>query len=107
MAERPRIKIPASVKKGEVFQVKTLLNHPMESGLRKDENGQLIPRKILNRFSCKANGREVFSADMATAVSANPFVTFNLRLEETSRLEFSWVDDDGTVTSETIEVQVQ
>lgn len=107
MAEKPRIRIPTSVKKGEVFQVKTLLKHPMESGNRKDEAGKPIPRKILNRFACRVNGKEVFGADFNTSVSADPFLTFNLRLEETSKIEFAWYDDEGSVTSETVEVAVQ
>ncbi len=107
MAEKPRIKIPASVKKGEVFQVKTLLKHPMESGLRKDDGGKPVPRKIINRFVCKADGKEVFASDFNTAVSADPFLTFHLRLEKSAKLELSWYDDDGSVISETVEVEVK
>jgi sulfur-oxidizing protein SoxZ len=106
MAEKPRIKVPATVKAGEVFEVKTLLKHPMEPGVRKDESGKTIPRKIINKFVCKANGREVFSADLFPATAADPFLTFKLKLKETSKLELSWIDDDGTVTSEIVEVQV-
>jgi sulfur-oxidizing protein SoxZ len=106
MAEKPRVKVPASVKPGEVFEVKTLLKHPMEPGVRKDASGNTIPRKIINRFACKANGREVFAADLFPATAADPFLTFHLRLKETSKLEFSWTDDDGSVTSKTVEVKV-
>lgn len=106
MAEKPRIKVPASVKPGEIFEVKTLLNHPMESGLRKDEAGNTQPRKIINKFTCKANGREVFAADLFPATAANPFIIFKLKLAATSKLELSWTDDDGSVISETVEVQV-
>jgi len=105
MAEKPRIKVPASVKAGEVFEVKTLIKHPMEPGVRKDDSGNTIPRKIINKFTCKANGREVFAADLFPATAADPFLTFKLKLKETAKLEFAWQDDDGTVTSETIEVQ--
>jgi sulfur-oxidizing protein SoxZ len=106
MAEKPRIKVPASAKKGEVFEVKTLLKHPMEPGVRKDESGKTIPRKIINKFVCKANGRQVFAVDMFPSTAADPFLTFKLKLNETSKLEFSWIDDDGSVISETVEVQV-
>ena len=104
---KPRIKVPATVKSGQIFEVKTLLIHPMESGLRKDEAGKLIPRKIINKFSCKANGREVFSADLFPATAADPFIIFKLRLKETSKLEFSWRDDDGKVVAKTVEVRVE
>ena len=107
MAEKPRIKIPASVRKGEVFQVKTLLKHPMESGLRKDETGKPHPRKIIHRFVCSADGRELFAADFNTAVSADPFLTFHLRLERSTTLEFAWHDDDGSVVSEKVPITVE
>lgn len=106
MADKPRLKVPASVKPGEVFEVKTLLKHPMEPGVRKDASGKTIPRKIINKFVCKANGREVFVADLFPATAADPYLSFRLRLKETSKLEFSWIDDDGTVTSQTVEVKV-
>ncbi len=106
MAEKPRIRLPATVKKGEVFQVKTLVKHAMESGNRKDESGATLPRKILNKFVCKANGKEVFSSDFNTSVSADPFLTFYLKLEETSKLQFEWYDDDGSVITETVDVTV-
>ncbi len=107
MLEKPRIRMPASVKKGEVFQVKTLIKHPMESGNRKDAAGATIPRKILSRFECKANGKVAFSADFNTSVSADPFLTFALRLEETSKLEFTWHEDGGDSITETVTVEVK
>ena len=39
MAEKPRLKLPAEAKKGEVIEIKTLLPHVMESGQRKDKDG--------------------------------------------------------------------
>lgn len=106
MAEKPRIKVPASVKSGEAFEVKTLLTHPMESGLRKDESGKPIPRKIINKFTCKANGREVFAAELFPATAANPFIIFKMKLTQPAKLEFSWRDDDGSVIAEAVDVQV-
>jgi sulfur-oxidizing protein SoxZ len=47
MAEKPRLKLPAEAKKGEVIEIKTLLPHVMESGQRKDKDGNAIPRKII------------------------------------------------------------
>jgi len=34
---KARVKVPKSIKKGEVFQVKTLISHKMETGQRKDK----------------------------------------------------------------------
>ena len=51
MAEKPRVKLPKDAKKGEVVQIKTLISHVMETGLRKDQAGNTIPRKIINKFT--------------------------------------------------------
>lgn len=106
MAEKPRIKIQKTAKKGEIVQIKTLVSHTMESGQRKDAAGNTIPRKIINKFSCTFNGAPVFSADIEPAVAANPYLQFAAKVEESGTFRFSWTDDDGTVTTadETITV---
>ena len=70
---KPRIKIPKSAAAGDIITIKTLLSHPMESGQRKDKDGEVIPRMIVNKFSCEFNGKPVFSCDIDAAVSANPY----------------------------------
>jgi sulfur-oxidizing protein SoxZ len=99
MAEKPRIKLPKDAKKGEVIEIKTLIAHIMETGLRKDQDGKVIPRKIINKFTCEFNGRPVFSVDIEPAVAANPYMQFTAKVEESGTFRFTWVDDDGTVTT--------
>jgi sulfur-oxidizing protein SoxZ len=99
MAEKPRIKIPKEAKKGEVIQIKTLISHTMESGQRKDPQGKTIPRRIINRFTCEFNGQPVFSMNLESAISANPYIQFAAKVEENGTFRFSWTDDDGTVTT--------
>ena len=101
-----RIRLPQSVKKGEVFEVKTLITHVMESGQRRDTAGQVIPRKILNKFTCAYNGKEVVQVDMAPAIAANPYLAFFVTATESGTLEFAWTDDDGTVFKETAKITV-
>jgi sulfur-oxidizing protein SoxZ len=95
----PRVQLPGIVAMGEVFQVKTLIGHQMETGLRHDAKGDVIPRKIINKFVCRHNGTQVFSADLHEAVAANPFIEFHLRATESGRLEFVWEEDGGAVYS--------
>ncbi|SDA99753.1 thiosulfate oxidation carrier complex protein SoxZ [Sinorhizobium sp. NFACC03] len=95
----PRVLVPGSVSRNEVFQVKAIIQHEMETGLRTDSAGQVIPRKIINRFVCRYGGVEVFRADLHEAVSANPFLEFYLRATESGRLEFIWEEDGGAVYS--------
>ncbi len=93
----PRVVVPSAAAKGEVFQVKTIISHQMETGLRHDDQGQVIPRKIINRFVCRYGGVVVFSVDLHEAISANPFFEFYLRATESGLLEFIWEEDGGGV----------
>jgi sulfur-oxidizing protein SoxZ len=97
MAVRPRIKLDRKeAKKGDIVEVKALVSHVMESGQRRDSAGKPIPRKILNKFTCTVNGKQVFAADFEPAVSANPYIQFKFRAEESGPVVLTWVDDDGT-----------
>ena len=96
MAERPRIKMPKYARKGEIIEIKTLVGHLMESGQRKDQNGKIIPRQIINAFACTFNGKPVFSCDLESSIAANPYVQFSVRVEESGTFGFLWTDDDGT-----------
>ena len=95
----PRIRMPATAKAGEVVEVKTLISHEMETGQRRDANGQVVPRKIINKFTVAFNGKPVMTADWGTGVSANPYQSFFVRVSETGTFTFTWLDDDGTVTT--------
>ena len=97
MADKPRIKLPKEAAKGEVIQIKTLVSHVMESGQRKDAQGKPIPRKIINKFACEFNGKPVFSCALEPAISANPYIQFDAKVEEAGTFKFSWTDDDGSV----------
>ncbi|MFZ0651216.1 MAG: thiosulfate oxidation carrier complex protein SoxZ [Pseudolabrys sp.] len=99
MAEKPRLKLQTEAKKGEVIEIKTLLPHVMESGQRKDKDGNPIPRKIINKFACEFNGKPVFSVNLDPAIAANPYMQFNAKVEESGTFKFAWTDDDGTITT--------
>jgi len=62
VAPMPRVQVPSAATKGEIFQVKAIISHQMETGLRKDHEGNVIPRLIINKFVCRYNGVDVFSS---------------------------------------------
>ena len=101
-----RVRVPKTAKKGEIMEIKTLISHKMETGQRKDSKGNKIPRKILNKFVCTYNGKQVFASDWHPAISANPYLSFFVRAEDSGTLEFSWTDDDGTVYRTSASLQV-
>lgn len=93
----PRVRLPERVRKGEVIEIRTVVSHPMESGQRRDAEGRLVPRRILNRFTCHLGEALVFEAKLEPAIAANPFISFHMRAEASGQLVFAWTDDDGTV----------
>ena len=93
---KPRLKLPKTAKAGEVITIKTLINHPMETGQRKDKKGNKIPRKIINKFTCEFEGQTVFDCDIQPAISANPYFEFNAKPMKSGTFKFTWVDDDGS-----------
>ena len=105
-AIKPRVKVPATAHVGEVINIKTLVRHRMESGERRDEAGEIIPRLIINSFKVLFNEELVFEAAMGTAVSANPYFEFSARVTESGTFTFIWVDDrdESTTLDASIEV---
>lgn len=96
MASKPRVKVPKKASVGDVIVIKTLISHKMDTGLRKNKKGEIIPRKIINKFTASFNDDVVFSADIDPAVSANPYFEFNARVDQSGTFKFVWLDDDGT-----------
>lgn len=96
---RVLLNIAKTAKPGEIVEVKLLISHPMESGQRRDEGGQIVPRNVINRFRCTYGGAEVLSLDLHPAIAANPFLSFSLRADKTGPVEMEWVDDEGVAGS--------
>ena len=92
---KPRVKVPKEVSIDEIIEIKTLIRHPMHSGRMKDNNGQIIPRQIINSFSAKFNGKEVFQMDLEPSISTNPFIVFQYKVKESGTFDFEWIDDNG------------
>ncbi|AFO90961.1 thiosulfate oxidation carrier complex protein SoxZ [Phaeobacter inhibens] len=97
---KPRVKVPKKATAGEAVTIKTLISHKMESGQRKDKEGNVIPRSIINRFTCEFNGESVVDVTMEPAISTNPYFQFDATVPEAGDFVFTWYDDDGSVYTE-------
>jgi sulfur-oxidizing protein SoxZ len=91
---KPRLRVPANAKKGEVVEVKTLITHPMETGQRKDADGKLIPRLIVSSLAVTYNDKPVMDVRLEPAIAANPYLSFFVKVEESGTLKFIWTDDN-------------
>ena len=102
----PRVRVPSTASAGETVTIKTLISHPMESGQRKDAEGNTIPRHIINRFLVTFNDETVLDVDIDPAVSTNPYFEFEATIPETGTMTFTWFDDDGSEYTESAEITV-
>ena len=89
------IKLRATVK-GSTGEVRVLMPHPMESGLRRAPSGQLIPARHITSVVLSLNGRPVIEGALGSAVSANPLFAFQLEgVKAGDRLTVAWQDNTG------------
>ena len=104
---KPLINIPRKVKRGADFDIRILLSHPMESGQRRDDVGKAIPRDIIHSVRCTYAGEDIIRLDLFPAIAANPFLVFSARAVESGPLVFTWTDDQGVTTFDTVDLVVE
>ena len=104
---RALINVPAKAKRGEIIEIKTLIQHPMETGFRVGYNGVLIPRDIVQTFVCTYNGEEIFRAELSSAIAANPFVSFTAIAMESGEIAFKWTGDKDFAAEEVAKITVE
>ena len=93
---RRRLKVPKSANKGEIITIKTMAEHVMEPGVRRDpETGVIYPKKIIDTVICRFNGMQIFKSQWYSGVSANPFMSFKMKAITSGLVEVEWVDDYG------------
>ena len=100
------LNVPKQARRGEAVEIKLLINHPMETGQRRDETGQIVPRNIIKDVVCTYGGAEVVRLELFPAISANPFLHFAARAETSGPVVLTWTDDLGAVQTETVQVEV-
>jgi|SRR5271165_5368041 len=101
------INVPAKARRGEIIEIKTLISHVMETGYRRSNSGEPIPRDIINAFVCTYNGDVVFRAELFPAIAANPFMSFFTVATESGVITLSWTDDKGATEVRTAKITVE
>lgn len=95
MSARARLTVPERLRAGEDFEVRLLLQHPMETGLRVDADGRRLPRDIVQEVEALLDGQPVWRVRLHPAVAANPYLAFWLRIDQPARLEVIWRGERG------------
>lgn len=98
MAQPMRIRATMA---GDVADVKVLMNHPMETGLRKDaKTGQLVPAHFIQEVNATVNGTVVLAADIGSGVSKNPYLGFKVKGPKAGdKIVVNWTDNTGDKNS--------
>ncbi|MGD8570103.1 MAG: thiosulfate oxidation carrier complex protein SoxZ [Gammaproteobacteria bacterium] len=83
--------------KGDVTEVKALMSHVMETGLRKDKKtGKKIPAHFIKEVKCDHNGKQVLLANWSVAVSKNPYLSFKFKGgKKGDTVTIAWNDNKG------------
>lgn len=90
---------------GDITEVQTLIQHPMDTGLVKDSRGEPIPAHFIQKLKFEWNGKDVFVADWGTAVSKDPYVKFSFKgAKKGDELKISWTDNKGASDTTTAKI---
>lgn len=100
------IKVPPTARRGEVIEIHTTIGHPMETGYRPGADGKILPRNIIQRFTCHYNDELVFSAELFSAIAANPYIAFHTVATASGTLRFTWEGDHGFRHTQDLALQV-
>ena len=92
---RVRIRIPASIKAGEVVRARVLVIHPMEIVQRKD--GKPVDKNyhFINRVVVTYLGRDLAEFETTQSISENPFFSFSFKATEPGVLKVTFLDTHG------------
>ena len=90
-----RIVMPERATKGDIIDIRAIVQHIMETGYRRDNNGVPITRDIIKTFVVTYAGDNIFAVDLTQGIAANPFFAFSTVASETGDIEFAWTDEHG------------
>jgi sulfur-oxidizing protein SoxZ len=100
-----RILVPTTIRRGDVIDVRALIEHPMATGLFRDSEGHPIPAHFINDVSVTYGDREVAHFVWTSGLSRDPFVEFSLVADREAPLKFVWKDNRGGVFTQQVDVK--
>jgi sulfur-oxidizing protein SoxZ len=90
---------------GDVAEVRVLMGHPMETGLRKGSDGKIIPAHFIKEIRAELNGKVVFEAVISQAISRNPLFAFKVKgAKAGDKISITWEDNKGDKRTDTVTV---
>ena len=95
-----RVRLPEKVQPGTPAEVLTLINHPMETGLREGADGKILPQRIIKSFETTIDGQPVLKAKLHRSLAANPYLRFYVAPRASGQIAFKWTEDTGRVAEQ-------
>ena len=93
MADPMRIRAQSS---GDKTSVRVLMAHEMETGLRRDTDGKLVPAWYIEQVTAQLNGKTMLTAQWGPSVAKNPYLQFVVKgAKAGDTITVSWVDNHG------------
>jgi sulfur-oxidizing protein SoxZ len=100
-----RILIPTTIRRGDVIDVRALVEHPMATGLFRDPDGNPIPAYFINDVTVTYGDREVAHFAWTSGISRDPFVEFPLVADREAPLTITWKDNKGGVFGQSVDIR--
>jgi len=86
-------------------EVKILMAHPEETGLRKEADGTLVPAHYISNVTVLCSGREVLRAQWGAAISKNPYLQFAFRgAARGDEVTVTWIDNRGETRTDRVSI---
>ena len=101
-----RLRIPSSIKPGDVVKVRSLIIHPMER-IERDAQGKIIDKKYnyITKVTVTYLGKTVVSFDTTQSVSENPFFSFTFKATDPGPLKVLFTDTTGGKYEGTVDIK--
>jgi sulfur-oxidizing protein SoxY len=97
--QSPRVAVPLGLLDGSAAEIRTMIDHPMETGLRENAEGAVVPQRIIERVTVELDQEPLFEARLFRPISANPYLRFPIRARA-GELSVTWTEDSGHQVTE-------
>lgn len=98
------IRVRAQLRDG-LTNVRALISHPMETGQRRDNSGNLVAAHYITEVVAEVGSRHIMTANWGPAISRNPYLSFEFEgANAGDTLKLSWVDNKGEQDSTEVRI---
>ena len=100
-----RLRVPSTIKAGDVIRVRCLVIHPMER-IERDKAGKIIDKKYqyIDTVTATYLGKTVATFETTQSVSENPFFAFAVKTTDPGKLTVTFHDTHGQTYEGSVDI---